>query len=242
MQTFEDRSHFANYSVVSTHIKQLGNSEANDGRKKPGLQENIKTDLVLTVGNYHFNRDASNKSADSLCRLQDLTVSLKFASTSFKPQPTGIAAPGEPDSAPAEPFFFDKGGVYFPFPLFASLANDKGFTEGFLPHLNNKLQLDRQQGGSRNFGVHDEPNDYDDNNESAAAAAAATLKRKGKSGRQNKKQKKARADDQDKEEDDEDAEEEEEEEEEEDDDDDEDFGKRRKKTNKGKGRKNTGQR
>ena len=234
MQTFEDRSHFANYSVVSTHIKQLGNSEANDGRKKPGLQENIKTDLVLTVGNYHFNRDASNKSADSLCRLQDLTVSLKFASTSFKPQPTGIAAPGEPDSAPAEPFFFDKGGVYFPFPLFASLANDKGFTEGFLPHLNNKLQSDRQQGGSLNFRVHDD-NDDDE------YAAAATLKRKEKTGRQNKKQKKARADDQDKEEDDEDAEEEEEEEDD-DDDDDEDFGKRRKKNNKGKGRKNTGQR
>jgi hypothetical protein len=106
--------------------------------------------LVVTVSNWHFNRDTLKKEKAPVCKLEDIMVTLKLSSTVFDSGMGGGAAAaddggastpavssspgtatngggGAATSQSGESYFFDKNGAIIPYSAFVSLLESDSF-------------------------------------------------------------------------------------------------------------------
>lgn len=135
MQPHHDRSSFSKYEILASH------------ELKDKDDRSIHSQIVLSISNWHFNRDKQYLKFGPTCRAEDVCVSIKLSSSAFlsvaEAGPTTInlsdeganqeasddvsvtAAPavGTDDSV----FNFDKNGVIIPYSAFVSLMDDENF-------------------------------------------------------------------------------------------------------------------
>ena len=116
------------YLPVTTHSAQVG--EGKKTREK-------KTDLVITVSNWHFNRDAQKNPDEIECRPSDCTVGLKFSSTEFALKRTTPV--GNPSKVGSE-YIFDKCGLSLSYSAFAQLLSDKYFVSTFMTDVRQRYE------------------------------------------------------------------------------------------------------
>ena len=148
-QTANSRSAFSDYKVIS-HL---------DWCDKNGTAQ--VTDIVLTISNWHFNRDTLKEAVGPTCKMENVMVTLKLSSSVFEPSttPTGgvTAEDGEAQPAGAEKdeigsigekaytssdgdvFYFDKNGCIIPFVAFNQLLDSEQF-ESYLVALKKKFE------------------------------------------------------------------------------------------------------
>ena len=81
------------------------------------------SNLILCITNYWFvkNSQAINRKLE--CKLKDLHVTIKLASTTFETENSVPAILEET----GERLFFDKAGICLPFPAFMGLLHDPEF-------------------------------------------------------------------------------------------------------------------
>ncbi len=135
LQPHHDRSSFSKYEILASH------------ELKDKDDRSIHSQIVLSISNWHFNRDKQYLKFGPTCRAEDVCVSIKLSSSAFlsvaEAGPTTInlsdeganqeasddvsvtAAPavGTDDSV----FNFDKNGVIIPYSAFVSLMDDENF-------------------------------------------------------------------------------------------------------------------
>jgi len=90
----------------------------------------IKTSLVLTVSNYHFNVSAAKIKQDQVCAPQDCKISLKFSSDDFV-----STDPKSSSQAVAKNYHFDKAGFCVSYSAFMSLLADQALKDLFWPDV-----------------------------------------------------------------------------------------------------------
>lgn len=129
MQPLHDRSPFSKYEILSSHT-----SKGKDD--KP-----IYSQIVLSISNWHFNRDNQHLKFGPRCRPEDVCISLKLSSSAFvSADATGPTLPTynedesygddlSTSSAPTDDscFNFDRNGVIIPYFAFVSLLDDTNF-------------------------------------------------------------------------------------------------------------------
>ena len=124
---------------------------------KSGIAQNSK--IVLTISNWHFNRDTLKDAVGPTCKIENVMVTLKLSSSVFEASNSTAGAAsgssnetelaGEKDdsssnggdravvSRSGDVFHFDKNGCIIPFPAFIELLDDKEF-EDYLRHVKDK--------------------------------------------------------------------------------------------------------
>jgi hypothetical protein len=139
LQTTNNRSGFSDYRTISSITWNDKNNVAQT------------TKIVVTVSNWHFNRDTLMAEKAPVCRLENIMVTLKLSSTVFESgegavkkqqqQQVGAAAAAassSPEKSPGaaayeaggavtsregESYFFDKNGAIIPYSAFVALLD-----------------------------------------------------------------------------------------------------------------------
>lgn len=81
----------------------------------------IRTELLITVSNYHFNLRAVRDPKALTCTPKDCKVSIKFASDEFRGKKKDLQ----------EPYFFDKGGFCVGYATFVDLLSSEAFSHTY---------------------------------------------------------------------------------------------------------------
>ena len=129
MQPLHDRSPFSKYEILSAHT-----SKGKDD--KPILSQ-----IVLSISNWHFNRDNQHLKFGPRCRPEDVCISIKLSSSAFVSAdaagpslPTYNEEESSADDLSTTPtttddssFSFDRNGVIIPYFAFVSLLDDINF-------------------------------------------------------------------------------------------------------------------
>ena len=136
MQDYESRNHHTTYLTLATHqfSEQAGGTNGSRKRNRAGSSGNpptnfVNTELIVSISNWHFNRDAQNNPDEVICRLSDVTISIKFACNLW------AKANAKPTDYP-----FDREGISIPYSTFLSLLSDRGFVNGFIPTIKEKYE------------------------------------------------------------------------------------------------------
>ena len=128
MQDFENRNHITHYRSV-TLVKAV-QGEGRNARE-------TKTELVLNVSNWHFNRLAQNDPDEMYCSTSDCKVTLKYSSTEF-------ANPGQKRYRKARRsdggYTWDKAGLTLSYPSFVHLMSDQYLTQTFMKDVRRKFE------------------------------------------------------------------------------------------------------
>ena len=190
-QIANDRSGFSDYRTITTY----------NWTDRGGLSQTTK--VVVTVSNWHFNRDCLRYETAPICKLENVMVTLKLASTVFDGNRESTAPlstsgnSGSPGSTPiksgqritatsGEEYHFDKNGAIVPYSAFVSLIDSAEFQE-YLEKV--KKLYYKEKAASENDDDDDDDDDDEvlfDNIKKVAAAAKkrrATGKRKMKYGK-----------------------------------------------------------
>jgi hypothetical protein len=137
LQPHHDRSSFSKYDILASHTS-----------KNPRDDRPIESQLVLSISNWHFNRDKQHLKFGPKCKLEDVCISIKLSSTAFAPSTqvgasfsanqndemaseisaddlSILTSPSTDDSC----FNFDKNGVIIPYFAFVSLMDDASFQQ-----------------------------------------------------------------------------------------------------------------
>jgi len=140
----------------------------------------IHSQVVLSISNWHFNRDRQYLKFGPRCRLEDVCISLKLSSTAFIAGDTvgpsfsgsttedeALAAADDVSTATSTTddscFNFDKNGVIIPYFAFVSLMDDEGFHH-YLKKVVEKFE--ESEGPIKNmFPSEDEDDDADDDDD-----------------------------------------------------------------------------
>jgi len=134
LQPHHDRSAFSKYEVLASH-------ELKDRDDK-----SIYSQIVLSISNWHFNRDKQYLKFGPTCRAEDVCVTLKLSSSAFvsstEAGPTTTltdegasqeladdvsVSAAAADGTDGSVFNFDKNGVIIPYSAFVSLMDDESF-------------------------------------------------------------------------------------------------------------------
>ena len=140
-QTKNDRSGFSDYKTLSCMTWE-------DKNKVPQCSK-----IVVTVSNWHFNRNTLKQEKAPICKLENVMVTLKLSSTVFESGTPASAAADDVGSAddvtPAvsspgaatngsggaatsqsgETYNFDKNGAIIPYSAFVSLLDSEDFQD-----------------------------------------------------------------------------------------------------------------
>ena len=126
------------------------------------------TKIVVTVSNWHFNRDTLKQEKAPECKLENVMVALKLSSTVFESTESGAnsrsaseATAGEEDAASCsgspgstgltsksgETYHFDKNGAVIPYSAFVALFDNEPFQE-YLSAVKALLKSHRKEGAT----------------------------------------------------------------------------------------------
>ena len=144
IQTANDRSAFSDYKTISTMNWDDKNKVAQCSK------------IVVTVSNWHFNRDHLKDEKAPVCELKNIMITLKLSSTIFETNgaPPAAAAESIPEvpeksnsdsplaaspgtaaanaggtvtSRTGEHYFFDRNGAIIPYSAFLALIDSEDF-------------------------------------------------------------------------------------------------------------------
>ena len=113
-QNYENRNHVNVYLKVCVYEGTVGEGIG---------AKNRKTEVVVSISNYHFNRDAQKNPEIVECRASDCKIGIKYSSTEFK----------GPNAKPNQEYYFDKLGVLMSYAAFAELLSQTYFVDTFMP-------------------------------------------------------------------------------------------------------------
>ena len=153
LQTRHTRSHFSDYSVISTHVFK---------QKRDNVEKNHTSEIVLSVNNWHFVKDNLYKAKTPACQADDCSISIKLSSTIFRSELQ--AADSSVDAS--DEFYFDKNGAVIPYPALKELLHcDEFYT--YMEQV--KIQFEADSGSK----AWQEDNDKttEDNGKSGSAKA-----------------------------------------------------------------------
>ena len=114
LQTRHTRSHYSDYSVISTHVFK---------QKRDNVEKNHTSEIVLSVNNWHFVKDNLYKAKTPACQADDCSISIKLSSTIFRSELQ--AADSSVDAS--DEFYFDKNGAVIPYPALKELLHCEEF-------------------------------------------------------------------------------------------------------------------
>lgn len=122
LQTWQKRSHKTRYALIGENcitktIRSLGKETT----------ASIKTQLLLTVSNYHFNVEAAKTKKDITCTPSDCKVSLKFSSDDFIPKTA--------TDIDRRAYHFDKNAFCVSYSAFMSLLADQTLKQQIWPEI-----------------------------------------------------------------------------------------------------------
>ena len=83
--------------------------------------------MILTVANWHFNRDTLTQKEGVRCFLDDCVISLKLASTTFKGASQASVEDTNCHLVGDHNYSFDRHGVAIPYSAFVSLIDNNDF-------------------------------------------------------------------------------------------------------------------
>jgi len=126
LQAYEDRSHVTIYLPVNSHSITVG--EGKKAKRK-------ETELIATVSNWHFNREAQKNPDRIKCRPNDCHIGFKFSSTEFATQ----SLPADPPK-PGSNYKWDRHGLSLSYSAFADLLADKYFTGTYMTVVKDKFE------------------------------------------------------------------------------------------------------
>lgn len=121
MQTKHTRSHYSDYTVISTHVFK---------QKRDNVERSHTSELVLCINNWHFVKDNLYKAKTSPCQADDCSISIKLSSTVFRSESQANDSEVAVVAAAAgagEEFYFDKNGAVIPYPALKALLNSAEF-------------------------------------------------------------------------------------------------------------------
>ena len=106
------------------------------------------SDIVLTISNWHYNRDTLKDSVAPYCKLENVMVTLKLSSSVFEPPtaPTGGVTADDPEAPATEEtssnsgdktfvtsdgdvYYFDRNGCIIPYVAFHQLLANEEFAK-----------------------------------------------------------------------------------------------------------------
>ena len=135
-QTANSRSGFSDYKVMS-HMEWTD---------KSGTAQ--VSDIVLTISNWHYNRDTLKDAVAPYCKLENVMVTLKLSSSVFEPPtaPTGGVTADDPEppateetssnsgdktfvSSDGDVYYFDRNGCIIPYVAFHQLLANEEFAK-----------------------------------------------------------------------------------------------------------------
>ena len=154
-QPLNDRSPFSEDVVISRCLK-------ND--KKNNLQS---TKLVLGISNWHFNRDTQHLVEGPQCKLDDINISFKLASSAFSAEEAGRSASTTSKASSTSNALsddsqlkYDRNGAIVPYAAFVSLMETRAFhdymkklqniyeqKEGVIPGTETNLDTENNDAG-----------------------------------------------------------------------------------------------
>ena len=196
LQTKNDRSAFSDYKTISSMNWQDKNNVTQSSK------------FVVTVSNWHFNRNTLKMEKAPVCKLEHIMVTLKLASTVFEAteansnsggaatsSKSGEESPekelGSPGAAAAstsgavtsktgETYTFDRNGAIIPYSAFVSLLDAPEFQK-YLAQVKKQYRRDRPSSDENNADSASsscEIEELDSTDEGAEAKARAFLARR----------------------------------------------------------------
>lgn len=120
LQNWQKRSHKTRYQIVGEDCTTKSTSVLGREVKVP-----IKTQLLLTVSNFHFNIEAVKVKRAVTCTPNDCKVSIKFSSDDFVPK----------DKADSRTYHFDKNAFCVSYSAFLSLLSDRQLETQIWPEV-----------------------------------------------------------------------------------------------------------
>jgi hypothetical protein len=106
------------------------------------------SDIVLTISNWHYNRDTLKDAVAPYCKLENVMVTLKLSSSVFEPPtaPTGGVTADDPEppateetssnsgdktfvSSDGDVYYFDRNGCIIPYVAFHQLLANEEFAK-----------------------------------------------------------------------------------------------------------------
>jgi hypothetical protein len=112
LQKLNDRSPFSEEVVISSSLK----------KDKKGVMQSTK--LILGISNWHFNRDTQHLAEGPKCKLEDINLSFKLASTAFNVDEAGASTSA---ASKEQQLKYDRNGVTVPYAAFCSLMEQSLF-------------------------------------------------------------------------------------------------------------------
>jgi hypothetical protein len=87
------------------------------------------TKLVLGISNWHFNRDTQHLVEGPHCRLEDVNLTFKLASTAFSADEGGSSSTASTEASIGDnsQLKYDRNGAIVPYPAFLSLMEQELF-------------------------------------------------------------------------------------------------------------------
>ena len=105
-QLQNQRSPISDYIPLSSY--SFNESVAGSRKRKPG-----KSETVLIINNWHFNRDVLEMTNPTACLPENCSVQIKVSSSAFMV-----------NDGTSEKYNFDKNGAIIPYPAFVWMCDD----------------------------------------------------------------------------------------------------------------------
>ena len=122
LQMWQKRSHKTRYALIGEN--SVTKTLRSLGKETTAV---VKTQLLLTVSNYHFNVDAAKQKRDFTCSPADCKISLKFSSEDFIPKAA--------TDIDRRAYHFDKNAFCVSYGAFMSLLADQALKEQVWPEV-----------------------------------------------------------------------------------------------------------
>ena len=122
LQMWQKRSHKTRYALIGEN--SITKTVRALGKETTAV---VKTQLLLTVSNYHFNVEAAKQKKDVTCAPADCKISLKFSSEDFIPKTA--------TDVDRRAYHFDKNAFCVSYGAFMSLLADQALKEQVWPEV-----------------------------------------------------------------------------------------------------------
>jgi len=147
LQHLNDRSPYSEEVVISSCLK----------KDKKNIMQSTK--LILGISNWHFNRDTQHLVEGPKCKLEDINISFKLASTAFNAADEASSLGKPAASKDQQQLKYDRNGVTVPYAAFCSLMEQPLFFE-YLDKVQRQYEIVE---GAINKDINFADDDDDDN-------------------------------------------------------------------------------
>ena len=158
LQHLNDRSPYSEEVVISSCLK----------KDKKNIMQSTK--LILGISNWHFNRDTQHLVEGPKCKLEDINISFKLASTAFNAADEASSLGKPAASKDQQQLKYDRNGVTVPYAAFCSLMEQPLFFE-YLDKVQRQYEIVE---GAINKDINFADDDDDDNSGKQGSSSSSS--------------------------------------------------------------------